>query len=62
MSKKPMTQKIVRISHIIQMAKDEFEQMKQEPALDSEFFTKDELQHYVNVLISEHKEDWLVIN
>ncbi len=62
MSSEPKIQKVMRLSQVYKMAREEFENMKNEPTLDSKFFTDNELKHYVNFLLREHKEEWLVIN
>lgn len=53
--------KIVSLSWVKQQAQDEFEQLKTLPDLDPEFFTNEELEHYVRVLIARHKGDWIVV-
>ena len=54
--------KVVRLSWVIQAARAEFEAMKECPELDADFFSEDELKHYVGILIKQHSEDWIVIN
>ncbi len=62
MSNEPKILKVMRLSQVYEIAREEFEDMKNEPAVDPEFFTDDELIHYVNFLIREHKDEWLVVN
>lgn len=54
--------KVVKLSWIYDSARAEFEMMKQMPDLDASFFTEDELEHYVGVIIKSHLDDWLVVN
>lgn len=59
---KPSVKRIVKLSWIYQSAREEFEIMKQHPDLDADFFTEDELEHYVGAIIRSHIEDWIVID
>lgn len=54
--------KIVRLSWIKDQARSEFEIMKKHPELDADFFTEEELEHYVDVMIRSHEDEWIVIN
>lgn len=60
--RKPKIKKVVRLSWIREKAAEEFEELKRTPDLDSSFFTADEMEHYIEVLIKCHAEDWMVIN
>lgn len=62
MTMKPSVKRIVKLSWIYQSAREEFEAMKQHPDLDPDFFTEEELEHYVGVIIKSHINDWLVID
>lgn len=59
---KPNIKKVVRLSWIREQARQEFEEMRHNPELDPAFFTDEELEHYLGVLIRSHAEDWLVID
>lgn len=59
---KPGIRKIVCLSWIREQATDEFEALRQDPCLDPEFFTDEELEHYIKVIIMSHADDWMVIN
>ena len=53
---------LVKLSWIYKEAREEFEAMKKVPELDPDFFTEEELDHYVGVIIRSHLNDWLVID
>lgn len=59
---KPEVKRIVKLSWIYESAREEFEIMKNHPDLDREFFTDEELEHYVRVIIRSHLGDWLIID
>ncbi len=59
---KKTAKKIVKLSWIYESAREEFEVMKKHPDLDPDFFTDEELEHYVGVIIKNHINDWLVID
>ena len=59
---KPEIRKIVRLSWIREQAAEEFERMKCNPYLDPAFFTAEEMEHYIGVLIKSHFNEWRVIN
>lgn len=59
---KPEIKKIVRLSWIWEWATKKFEELRCSPNLDPSFFTADELEHYIGVLIRSHADDWMVIN
>lgn len=59
---RPSIKKIVCLSWIRQLAKAEFEALKSNSELDTEFFNGDELEHYIDVLLKNHEADWLVID
>lgn len=58
----PAIRKIVCMSWIRKQAADEFEALRQDPRLDPEFFTDEELEHYIKVKIMSHADEWMVIN
>ena len=59
---RPEVKRIVKLSWIYESAREEFDEMKKHPDLDPDFFTDEELDHYVRVIIRSHVEDWLVID
>lgn len=58
----PDIKKVVRLSWLREQAAQEFEVLKRVPNLDSSFFSAEELEHYIGVLIRSNEEDWLVID
>lgn len=54
--------RVVKLSWIYESARKEFDVMKKHPDLDPDFFTEDELDHYVGVIVRNHIGDWLVID
>lgn len=54
--------KVVRLSRIRDRATEELEEMRRSPELDPAFFTDEELEHYIGVLIRSHEDDRLVID
>lgn len=59
---KTEVKRIVKLSWIYDSAREEFEIMKNHPDLDEDFFTEEELDYYVGVIIRSHLDDWLVID
>lgn len=59
---KPEVKRIVKLSWIYESAREEFEIMMNHPDLDEAFFTDEELEHYVRVIIRSHLDDWLIID
>lgn len=59
---KPQIKKVVRLSWIREQAAKEFEKLKRVTNLDPSFFTAEEMEHYIKVLIMSHADDWMVIN
>lgn len=59
---KAEVKRIVKLSWIYESAREEFEIMRNHPDLDEAFFTDEELEHYVRVIIRSHLDDWLIID
>lgn len=60
--KKTEIKKVVRLSWIREWAAKEFEGLRCSPNLDSSFFTAEEMEHYIGVLIKSHANEWMVID
>lgn len=60
--RKPELKKVVRLSWVRERAAEEFEELKHVPDLDPSFFTMEVMEHYIEVLIKCHADEWMVIN
>ena len=59
---KQRIKKVVSLSSVRELAAGEFEVMRRDPHLDPVFFTEEELEHYIQVLIRSLSEEWIVID
>ena len=54
--------RMVRLSTILNEARDKFERLKENLELDRSLFSEEGFMYYLETVLIFHKEDWEIIN